>query len=75
MKRSEWLKETREKSVEALKDQLTNILRTNFSLNLKKYGDGLEKTHLFKENKRMVARIKTILTERANEGKENARAK
>lgn len=59
--------ELREKSVADLKNELTALLREQFSLRMQR---GLGKTprpHLFKKVRRTIAQVKTILKEKTEQ--------
>lgn len=55
--------ELREKSVDALKAELLELLKEQFNLRMQKGGE-MSKTHRFKFVRRDIARIKTILNEK-----------
>lgn len=57
--------ELREKSVEELNAELVNLLREQFSLRMQSSTGQLNQTHLLKQVRRNIARVKTILTEKA----------
>ncbi len=57
--------ELREKSVEELNAQLLELLREQFSLRMQKSTGQLEKTHLLKNVRRDIARVKTVLNQKA----------
>jgi large subunit ribosomal protein L29 len=57
--------ELREKSVEDLNAELVNLLREQFSLRMQSSTGQLNQTHLLKQVRRNIARVKTILTEKA----------
>ena len=59
-------KELRQKSAEDLKKELEATLREQFNLRMQKATGQLSRTHQIKEARRNVARIKTVLTEKAN---------
>lgn len=59
-------KELRELSDAELRDKLNGIHKQLMELNCKRKS-GVEKPHLFKETKRAIARISTILCERKGE--------
>lgn len=66
MKVSALAKELRSKSVEELTKELLALLREQFNLRIQKStGQGL-KSHLFKQVKKNIARIKTILREKGS---------
>lgn len=58
-------KELREKSVEELNSELLNLLREQFNLRMQLAGGQLQQTHLVKQVRRDIARVKTLLTEKA----------
>jgi len=58
-------KELREKSVEELNTELLNLLREQFNLRMQLAGGQLQQTHLLKQVRRNIARVKTLLTEKA----------
>ncbi|QWZ02821.1 50S ribosomal protein L29 [Klebsiella pneumoniae] len=58
-------KELREKSVEELNAELLNLLREQFNLRMQAASDQLQQTHLLKQVRRDVARVKTLLTQKA----------
>jgi large subunit ribosomal protein L29 len=57
--------ELREKSVEELNTELLNLLREQFNLRMQTASGQLQQTHLLKQVRRNVARVKTLLTEKA----------
>lgn len=57
-------KELREKSVEELNTELLNLLREQFNLRMQAAGQ-LQQSHLLKQVRRDVARVKTLLNEKA----------
>ena len=57
--------ELREKSVEELQTQLHELLRDAFTYRTQQATGQLAQTHLLKQGKRDIARIKTVLTEKA----------
>ncbi len=59
------LDELKSMSTEELKEKLLSLRKEQFQLRLKQATGVLEKTHLIKNVRRMIARIKTILTEKA----------
>lgn len=58
-------KELREKSVEELNAELLNLLREQFNLRMQGASGQLQQTHLLKQVRRDVARVKTLLTQKA----------
>ncbi|MBB1487297.1 50S ribosomal protein L29 [Oceanospirillum sediminis] len=57
--------ELREKSVEELNEQLTSLLRDQFNLRMQKGTGQLNQTHLLNQVRRDIARVKTLLNEKA----------
>ena len=57
--------ELREKSVDELKAELTSTLEEQFKLRMQSASGQQVQSHLFKQTRRNVARIKTILKEKA----------
>ncbi|WP_063654792.1 50S ribosomal protein L29 [Candidatus Arsenophonus triatominarum] len=58
-------KELREKSVEDLNTELLNLLREQFNLSMQAVSGQLQQSHLLKQVRRDIARVKTLLTEKA----------
>ena len=57
--------ELREKSVEELNAELLNLLREQFNLRMQKSSGQLGQSHLLGQARRDIARVKTILNEKA----------
>lgn len=57
--------ELREKSVEDLNKQLIELLKEQFNLRMQKSTGQLSQTHLTGQVRRDIARVKTLLTEKA----------
>lgn len=57
----------REKSVEELNQELLNQLEAQFKLRMQKSTGQLTQTHLLKQTRRDIARIKTVLTQKATQ--------
>ena len=57
--------EKKKKSVEELKAELLGLLREQFNLRMQAATGQLAQTHLLKTVRRDIARVKTILTEKA----------
>ena len=57
--------ELRQKSVEELNAELMDLLKEQFNLRMQKGTDQGVRPHQFKEVRRSIARIKTILNEKA----------
>jgi len=58
--------ELNEKSVEELNAELLNLLREQFNLRMQHSTGQLEKTDQLKKVRRNIARVKTILTQKAD---------
>ena len=58
-------KELREKSVEELNTELLGLLREQFNLRIQASTGQLSQTHTLKQVRRDVARVKTVLNEKA----------
>jgi len=59
--------ELREKSVEDLNKDLLTLREEQFKLRMQKATGQLGQSHLLKQNKRDIARVKTELTAKAGE--------
>jgi large subunit ribosomal protein L29 len=59
--------ELRSKSVEELNQDLLGLLKDQFNLRLRKSTGQLNQSHLLRQNRRDIARIKTVLTQKAGE--------
>jgi large subunit ribosomal protein L29 len=59
--------ELREKSVEELNKQLLDLREEQFKLRMQKSTGQLGQTHLLKQNQRDIARVKTVLTDKAGD--------
>ncbi|MDX1252929.1 MAG: 50S ribosomal protein L29 [Gammaproteobacteria bacterium] len=58
-------KDLRQKNVAELKQELLSVLREQFNLRMQKGSGQLSKPHQVKVARRNIARIKTILNEKA----------
>ena len=58
-------KELREKSVEELGTELLKLREDQFKLNMQKATGQLGQTHLLKHARKDIARVKTVLSEKA----------
>ncbi|NUY57637.1 50S ribosomal protein L29 [Salinivibrio sp. MA351] len=58
--------ELREKTVEQLNEELMGLLREQFNLRMQAATGQLQQTHTLKAVRRDIARVKTVLTEKAN---------
>ena len=59
--------ELREKSAEDLDKQLLVLREEQFKLRMQKATGQLSQTHLLQENQRGIARVKTLITEKAGD--------
>ncbi len=57
--------ELREKSTEDLSKQLLTLREEQFKLRMQKATGQLGQTHLLRVNQREIARVKTVLTQKA----------
>lgn len=57
--------ELREKSVDDLNSELLALLREQFNLRMQRGSGQLSRPHQMKEVRRSIARIKTVLNEKA----------
>ena len=57
--------ELREKSAEDLNKQLLTLREEQFKLRMQKSTGQLGQTHLLQQNQREIARVKTVLNEKA----------
>ncbi|WP_395339937.1 50S ribosomal protein L29 [Ningiella sp. W23] len=60
--------ELREKSVDELNEELLSLLKEQFNLRMQHSTGQLEKTDQLKTVRRSIARVKTILTQKADAG-------
>lgn len=58
-------KDLREKSVDELKTNLLELLRDQFKYRMQKATGQLTQTHLLKQVRKDIARVKTVLTQKA----------
>ena len=56
----------REKSVAELNEELMNLLREQFNLRMQAATGQLQQTHTLKAVRRDIARVKTVLNEKAD---------
>lgn len=59
------IEELRNLSVEELQTELLSLRKEQFNLRMKKASGSLDKTHLITLVRKSVAKVKTILTEKA----------
>jgi len=60
--------ELREKSAEELQEELLSLFREQFNLRMQGATDQLARPHLIKRVRRDIARVKTVLGEKAAAG-------
>ena len=58
--------ELREKTVEELAEELLRLRKEHFNLRMQRASEQLPQTHLLGETKRDIARVKTIMAEKAS---------
>ena len=63
------MEEIRQMSVEALLSDVLDFKRASLNLRFQKVSGELKGTHQFRENRRQVARLKTVLSMRFRTGK------
>ncbi|PPI88552.1 50S ribosomal protein L29 [Candidatus Pantoea edessiphila] len=54
----------RKKNIEELNTELFSLLREEFNLRMQASSGQLQKTHLLKQVRRDIARVKTLITEK-----------
>ena len=59
--------ELRQKSVGELKQELLALLREQFNLRMQKATNQTTKSHLFRQARRNIARVKMVLGEKARQ--------
>ncbi|EPJ44144.1 MAG: 50S ribosomal protein L29 [Osedax symbiont Rs1] len=57
----------REKNPEELQQQLLDLLKDQFNLRMQKSSGQLTQSHLLKQTKRDIARVRTLLNEKVGE--------
>jgi len=60
--------EFREKNLDELKDELLRLRKEAFSLRMQRASGQLPQSHLLKETRRDIARVKTIMKEKQPHG-------
>lgn len=60
-----FINELRQLTVEELQSKLLLLRREQFNLRMKRASGSLDKTHLITQVRKSVAKVKTILTEKA----------
>ncbi len=59
--------ELREKSVEELQQEVENLVKEQFNYRMQQSTGQMGQSHLFKQVKKDIARVKTVLTEKRKE--------
>jgi large subunit ribosomal protein L29 len=59
--------ELRQKSVDELQQELLALLREQFNLRMQRATGQLSKPHLFRQVSRNIARLKTVMSEKAGD--------
>ena len=59
--------ELRDKPVDELSKELMGLLKEQFNLRMRKATGQLNQTHLLRQVKRDIARVKTVLNQKAGE--------
>lgn len=59
--------ELREKSAEDLNQELMRLLKEQFNLRMRKATGQLNQSHLLRQTRRDIARVKTVITEKAGD--------
>ena len=70
MRASEKIKELKSKSIEQLKDRKIDLLKEQFNLRMQKGTGQLKQNHMFKNIRRDISRINTILSEKQKVGEQ-----
>ncbi|WP_367680467.1 50S ribosomal protein L29 [Candidatus Fukatsuia anoeciicola] len=63
------VKEIHKKSITELNTELLSLLRAQFNLRMQIASNQLKQTHLLKQGRQQIARIKTLLTKKTKEAK------
>ena len=66
--------ELREKTLPELKDELVRLRREQFNLRMQRASEQLPQTHLLRETRRDIARVNTVMQEKARETEAEAAA-
>ncbi|MEQ6886041.1 50S ribosomal protein L29 [Salicola sp. Rm-C-2C1-2] len=59
--------ELRDKSADELNQELMRLLKEQFNLRMRKATGQLNQSHLLRQTKRDIARVKTVMTEKAGD--------
>lgn len=57
----------REKTAEDLNQELMRLLKEQFNLRMRKATGQLNQSHLLRQTRRDIARVKTVITEKAGD--------
>ena len=63
---AEELKDLRDQTVEELGDELVRLRKEQFQLRMQRASELLPQTHLLTRTRRDIARVKTVIREKAN---------
>lgn len=55
-----------EKSIESLNTELLSLLKSQFNLRMQASSNRIRQTHLLRKVRRDIARVKTLLTQKAS---------
>lgn len=61
------IKDLRAMSQDELQTELMSLRKQQFNLRMKKANGSLDKTHVFAQVRRAIARIKTLMTEKGDQ--------
>lgn len=64
--------ELREKTVPELKEELVRLRREQFNLRMQRASEQLPQTHLLRETRRDIARVNTVMQEKAQQAEAQA---
>ncbi|KAA8982586.1 MULTISPECIES: 50S ribosomal protein L29 [Gammaproteobacteria] len=59
--------ELRDKSAEELNQELMRLFKEQFNLRMRKATGQLNQSHLLRQTRRDIARVKTVMTEKAGD--------
>lgn len=58
------INELRDLSIEQLQDEIINLRKLQFKQRMSKAAGALDKTHVIRQVRRAIARVKTVMTEK-----------
>ena len=64
--KAEELKDLRDQTLEELGDELVRLRKEQFHLRMQRASELLPQTHLLTQTRRDIARVKTVIREKAN---------